>query len=68
LHRRQRQALAATARFDTSAVRELVSLGAPTHAVGPDIEAAALALLLFAVASAAFLGLVLRVESPRGWT
>jgi len=49
-------------------VRELVSLGAPTRAAGPDIEAAVLALLLFGVASAAFLGLVLRVESPRGWT
>ncbi len=68
LHRRQRQALAANARFDASAVRELVSLGAPTHAVSPDIELAALALLLFGVASAAFLGLVLRVETPRGWT
>ena len=65
---RHRQHVAARASFDASVVRDLTRARASTHAADASLEAAAVALLLLGVASAALLGLLFRVDRLRGWT
>jgi hypothetical protein len=65
--RRHTAALAATRSFDARVVPDSTRIRASTHAADSPLEAAAAALLLLGVASAALLGLVLRVEKERRW-
>ena len=66
-HRQHTAALAASASFDAPVVRALTRMRVSTHAADGSLEAAGIALMLLGVASAALLGLVLRLNKLRGW-
>jgi hypothetical protein len=66
LQRRQTDVLA-KASSHAPALRQLIHTAVPTHAGPARLELAALAVLLIGVASAALLGLVVRVQRLRVW-